>query len=191
MFGDAVRRHRRRAGLTQEDVAARAGLSVRTLRHLESGHTTEPRSSTVRLLADVFGLTGLELAEFQAAASSSSFSADPGPAAGRPAQLPGSAPGFTGRAAELERLTALVEPADPGAGVAVVCGGAGVGKTALVLHWARAVADRYPDGQLFVDLRGFSPDGMTVSTAEALRTIAQRYSEVDHSAGRLITGRES
>lgn len=58
MFGDEVRRHRRRLSLTQEELASIAGLSARRLREIESGRTGRPRPSTVRLLADAFGLSG-------------------------------------------------------------------------------------------------------------------------------------
>ncbi|HEX8867423.1 MAG TPA: BTAD domain-containing putative transcriptional regulator, partial [Lentzea sp.] len=76
----------------------------------------------------------------------------------RPAQLPPLVRGFTGRAAELAELDAA---AVAGATVAVVavCGTAGVGKTTLAVRWAHRVADRFPDGQLYVNLRGFDPEG--------------------------------
>jgi DNA-binding SARP family transcriptional activator/tetratricopeptide (TPR) repeat protein len=69
-----------------------------------------------------------------------------------PAQLPAEAPGFVGRTAELAELDRMVAGQAPA--VAIV-GAAGTGKTALAVQWARAAAARYPDGQLYVDLRGF------------------------------------
>ena len=80
----------------------------------------------------------------------------------RPAQLPLPPPGFTGRRQELAELDTLV----PTGGVAVVSGTAGVGKTALAVHWAHAVADRFPAGQLYVDLHGFG--GQPVDPAQAI-----------------------
>ncbi|SDL91995.1 Predicted ATPase [Lentzea albidocapillata subsp. violacea] len=68
-----------------------------------------------------------------------------------PRQLPPPPTRFTGRTAELAVL------AEATSSVVVLSGPGGVGKTALSLQWARSVADRYPDGQLFVDLNGFSP----------------------------------
>lgn len=72
----------------------------------------------------------------------------------RPAQMPASSGHFTGREGELAALTAAL----PGDGdephVLVVCGAGGLGKTALVVRWAHAVADRFPDGQIYVELRG-------------------------------------
>jgi len=84
-----------------------------------------------------------------------------GPGVPIPAQLPPDVHGFTGRAAELEALDGLLAGADcePHALViSAASGTAGVGKTALAVHWARRVADRFPDGQLFLDLRGYGPD---------------------------------
>ncbi|QFG22253.1 tetratricopeptide repeat protein [Actinomadura sp. WMMB 499] len=77
-----------------------------------------------------------------------------------PRELPPVTSRFVGRAAELARLDALLDEADALAAVIVAIDGtAGVGKTTLALHWAHRVADRYPDGQLYVDLRGFDPAG--------------------------------
>ncbi len=88
-----------------------------------------------------------------------------------PAQLPHRIPDFTGRDAELGRLDALVTRDDPGAAIVitVITGTAGVGKTALAVHWAHRIGDRYPDGQLYVNLRGFDPTGTAVAPAEAIR----------------------
>jgi len=89
-----------------------------------------------------------------------------------PRQLPGSIGGFVGRATELARLEALLpaEAATPSAvEIAVIAGSAGIGKTTLAVHWAHRVADRFPDGQLYVNLRGFDPSGQVMEPAEALR----------------------
>ncbi|MBU2665232.1 tetratricopeptide repeat protein [Actinoplanes bogorensis] len=80
----------------------------------------------------------------------------------RPAQLPPAPGGFVGRVAELARLGSAAGP------VAAVWGTAGVGKTALAVHWARTVRDRFPDGQLYVNLRGFDPHDEVASTAEVV-----------------------
>ncbi|MET8154946.1 BTAD domain-containing putative transcriptional regulator [Sphaerisporangium sp. NPDC005289] len=88
-----------------------------------------------------------------------------------PAQLPLDVRGFTGRDAELAALDAvLAHAADQPTAVliATLSGTAGVGKTALAVHWAHRVAARFPDGQLYVNLRGFGPDGTVMTPAEAL-----------------------
>jgi DNA-binding SARP family transcriptional activator/tetratricopeptide (TPR) repeat protein len=89
-----------------------------------------------------------------------------------PAQLPGDVPGFAGRAAALAELDKLMHQATavPTAVVVTALSGtAGVGKTATAVHWAHQVARRYPDGQLYVNLRGFDPGGRVVAAGTALR----------------------
>jgi DNA-binding SARP family transcriptional activator/tetratricopeptide (TPR) repeat protein len=84
-----------------------------------------------------------------------------------PAQLPPAAAGFSGRQtaiADLDKIS--TNTGRPG--LVAVWGAPGVGKTTLALHWAHRVADRYPDGQLYVDLRGFGPDATPLPAAEAL-----------------------
>ena len=85
-----------------------------------------------------------------------------------PRQLPAAPPSFIGRREELDRLDA-----DAGTPATVVtsaiAGAGGIGKTWLALHWAHRHAGGFPDGQLFVDLRGFSPDSAPMDPAVALR----------------------
>jgi tetratricopeptide (TPR) repeat protein len=89
-----------------------------------------------------------------------------------PAQLPGDVYAFTGRTdelAELDRVLAVADSADTSAVVIIaVSGTAGVGKTTLAVHWAHRLLHRFPDGQLFADLRGHDPDRSAVLPAEAL-----------------------
>jgi len=96
-----------------------------------------------------------------------------GPALAVPRQLPATAACFTGRAAELATLTRMVSKAGSGAAgtlvISAIAGAAGVGKTALAIHWAHRVAPRYPDGQLYVNLRGFDAAGAPATPAEAIR----------------------
>jgi DNA-binding SARP family transcriptional activator len=89
-----------------------------------------------------------------------------------PRQLPAAVRHFTGRSAELRWLTGLLDGAGPGGtgrGVTIsaIGGTAGVGKTALAVHWAHQVAGRFPDGQLYVNLRGYDPE-QPVPAADAL-----------------------
>jgi DNA-binding SARP family transcriptional activator/Flp pilus assembly protein TadD len=93
------------------------------------------------------------------------------PAPPVPRQLPAAVSGFTGRAAELAALTRILDQAGAGdPGMVVICavsGTAGVGKTALAVHWAHQVASRFDGGQLYVNLRGYDPD-RPVTAADAL-----------------------
>lgn len=88
-----------------------------------------------------------------------------------PRQLPPATPHFIGREREFAELTGLMDPAGrdrPGAVVISAIGGtAGVGKTALAVQWARQISGRFPDGHLYVDMRGYDPD-QPVSAADAL-----------------------
>ncbi|MFE0455866.1 BTAD domain-containing putative transcriptional regulator [Streptomyces sp. NPDC058914] len=99
-------------------------------------------------------------------------SVTPVAALGTPAQLPPGITAFTGRHAELDAILAASGGAGQPTGTVVISaigGMAGVGKTALAVHWAHRVADRFPDGQLYVNLRGFDPSGAVMEPGEAVR----------------------
>ena len=88
-----------------------------------------------------------------------------------PQQLPAAICGFAGRSVELHKLTALLDEISS-AGTMVISavdGMPGIGKTALAVRWAHQVADRFPDGQLYINLRGFDPSGLPVRATEAIR----------------------
>ncbi len=138
--------------MTQEALAARAGVGVRTVRDLESGKVARPRLSTVRLLADALDLDGEARDRFCGGDTVPVTRAGPETNTA-PAQLPPGAVAFTGRRLELRLLDAMLAAGDARPAV-VISGPAGVGKTALAMHWAHGVRQRFPDGQLFVDLRG-------------------------------------
>ncbi|HEX7309403.1 ATP-binding protein [Lentzea sp.] len=89
-----------------------------------------------------------------------------------PQQLPGAFPYFVGRAAELSQLTAALDDVSSEVTtlvISAVSGTAGVGKTTLAVHWAHQAVARFPDGQLYVNLRGFDPSGVPVHPADAIR----------------------
>ncbi len=89
-----------------------------------------------------------------------------------PRQLPAGVAHFAGRTAELAALQAWqheAASADEAVKVLVIGGTAGAGKTALAVHWAHQSAGEFPDGQLYVNLRGFDPSGTPVAPGDALR----------------------
>ena len=88
-----------------------------------------------------------------------------------PQQLPADVTGFTGRRGPLATLDGWLAAAGRTSAVVVgaVSGTAGVGKTALAVHWAHRTAHLFPDGQLYVDLRGFDPGGQVMAPTEAVR----------------------
>jgi DNA-binding SARP family transcriptional activator len=85
----------------------------------------------------------------------------------RPAQLPASVGHFTGRDGELAELTRTMTPPSDEPRVLVVSGAGGLGKTALVVRWAHSIAERYPEGQIFIDLHSRVP-GKSLSGEEAV-----------------------
>ncbi|WP_433515412.1 BTAD domain-containing putative transcriptional regulator [Nonomuraea sp. CA-143628] len=166
----------------------RESLWVRLLRVLESaGRPAEAleRYETIRRrLAEELGADpSPELRQVHA-----DLLAVGAPAAGRtvPRQLPATVNGFAGREAGLAALDELLGPPEktksraPLLGppektksrsplITVISGTAGIGKTTLAVHWAHRVAGRFPDGQLYVNLRGYDPSGKAVRPAAAIR----------------------
>jgi tetratricopeptide (TPR) repeat protein/transcriptional regulator with XRE-family HTH domain len=163
VFGGSVRAHRVRLGITQEELAGTTGLSVRTIRAIETGQIARPRPSTVRLLADAFGLTGADRDGFHQSAHPAGTALGGYPT---PAQLPAPPQAFTGRTAELAGLDLTEDAAT--VVITAIDGMAGIGKTALAVHAAHRVADRYPDGQLFVDLHGYTQGMAPVEPGDVL-----------------------
>jgi DNA-binding SARP family transcriptional activator/tetratricopeptide (TPR) repeat protein len=105
---------------------------------------------------------------------------EPGPAvAAVPAQLPAEIAGFTGRTAELAELARLRAAEDPPVTVAAIVGTAGVGKTALALRWAHRLREQFPDGQLHLDLGGFS-GAPPVRPADALGQLLRALGVAAH-----------
>lgn len=129
---------------------------------------------------------GVALRDLQEKILRSDPELDPPAPAGQPPvvprQLPPAVWGFSGRADELSRLDGMLdEMAVAGASTtAALVGTAGVGKTALAVHWAHRVADRFPDGQLYVDMRGHGTHE-PVSPAEVLVAFLRALGVSDES----------
>ncbi len=152
-FGTLLRRYRLAAGLTQEELAERAGLSFVSVGALERGDRQAPRFSTVNLLADALGLAPEERTGLRAAARPKGH-VPPAPAATDPppTNLPFSVTSFRGRELELEQLTQLVMERR----LVTLCGVGGIGKTRLALETGRRITTlspgTFPGGVWFVDL---------------------------------------
>src|SRR5690349_569780 len=186
----AVREHPAFAAVDREylalagqaaEVALEAGLAAQVLPALrqaaEQDPLAEPLRARLMLLLAAAGHQAEALAVYETTRAAlrdahrrvlrQQVSTAPVPEV-RAAQLPADLAAFAGRRAEVARVSALLE--EPAAGamlIGAIDGMPGAGKTTLAVHWARLVADRFPDGQLYVNLRGLDPRG-TLEPAEAL-----------------------
>ncbi|WP_035086317.1 tetratricopeptide repeat protein [Catenuloplanes japonicus] len=168
-LGDVLRRLRRRqarqrggAQLTYRELAAATGWSHGIVGEYLSGSVLPP-TDRFDVLIRLLGATPAEQGALATARDRVEERRRAGGAA--PRRLPAGVPAFAGREralAALDRLTG---------GVAILSGTAGVGKTSLAVHWAHRAAVRFPDGQLYLNLRGFDPAADPVRPAEALRLL--------------------
>lgn len=142
-----------------------------------NGETPPPRKAvrklTERLLEEDIEcarLVDLWDAAFASAAPADDLDYETRPGQLRPRQLPISTPQFVGRASQLETLARWADQVDASNGpvVIVIEGTAGVGKTTLAAHLAHSISERFPDGQLYVNMRGFDHAVEPMSGAEAL-----------------------
>jgi tetratricopeptide (TPR) repeat protein/transcriptional regulator with XRE-family HTH domain len=158
---------RKAVGLTQEQLAGKLGVERTTVVRWERGQT-QPLPWLQPKLARILKVSADRIEELLAAPTPRG-----GAAQAVPRQLPAAVTGFTGRAAELAALTAMLDHARGGAPGTVVIsaigGTAGVGKTALALHWAHQAAGQFGDGQLYVNLRGYDPSGTSATPQAAIR----------------------
>ncbi|WP_439655837.1 helix-turn-helix domain-containing protein [Lentzea sp. HUAS TT2] len=143
MFGARLVQHRKNAGLSQEELSERSGVSVRAISDMERGRARSPQRRTTEALLDALGLDEDDRAELRGLAR-----------AGRVAltspvwSLPMYVADLVGRDAELDAI------AEKSHGLVVVHGAAGTGKTSLAVRAAHLLEDRFPDGQLLIDLEG-------------------------------------
>lgn len=181
-FGHLLRTARLRVGLTQEELGERCGLSVRAISYLETGRTRRPFMKTVRLLAAALNLHGERYEQLcQAAHRTGLAGADTAVAtvvtadatAAVPRQLPACLPDFIGRSGEMAALSGVFGKYrdHDSATVSAIIGTAGVGKTALAVHWGHRMIHHFPDGQLYVNLRGFDPVGTPLAPSDSIRIL--------------------
>jgi DNA-binding SARP family transcriptional activator len=113
----------------------------------------------------------------------------------RPAELPHDVPGFAGRSREQATLSSSLPAGDAATAptrpsIWVISGTAGVGKTAMAVHWAHATADAFPDAQLYVDLHGFDPRRDPVEPAMALAQLLRSLGVPPTQVPEGLDGRE-
>jgi tetratricopeptide (TPR) repeat protein/transcriptional regulator with XRE-family HTH domain len=161
---------RKAVGLTQEQLAERLGVERTTVVRWERGQA-EPQPWLRPKLATALGIPADRLEELLGAGNVPG--SPPNQALLVPRQLPAAVADFTGRATELAALTRILDDAGADAlGTVVISaigGTAGVGKTALAVHWAHQIAARFPDGQMHVNLRGYDPSGTPATAAAVIR----------------------
>jgi transcriptional regulator with XRE-family HTH domain/tetratricopeptide (TPR) repeat protein len=143
-FASTLRDYRAAANLTQEELAARSGLSVHAIGMLERGVRRTPRPGTVELLAQALRLGESERAVLVAAAhAETGQNGGPSPSIVDPGVgMPNPALYFVGREAEMRQLAEMLERS----GRAAVSGLGGVGKTQLAARYVHQNRDGYPDG---------------------------------------------
>ncbi|MFY1626453.1 ATP-binding protein [Micromonospora sp. WMMD735] len=167
-FGPRLRELRRAAGLTMEELAEASGVSGRAISDMERGRSRAPQARTLAALADALSLGAADRAALVELARSGRSESK----AGRPrvGELPREVSDFVGREPELELLRRHAATAsDRPTPVVVVHGQAGLGKTAFAVRAAGRLGDRFPDGTIFVDLRG--TDATPMAVGEALRRL--------------------
>lgn len=162
--GRLLREARQRSLLTIEGLAEASGVSARAISDMERGHSL-PRRST---LGELMAALGLDEAERRRLVQASTRRTQQTVV---PRQLPPDLVLFRGREAALSAVHGITEHVTGRGGhvvVSAIGGMAGVGKTTLAVHWAHQVAERFPDGQLYVNLRGFEAAERPLDPGEAL-----------------------
>ena len=170
-FGAALKRHRLAAGLSQEQLAERAGMTAQAIGTLERGFRRAPYRDTVRALARALDLDPAGTAALEAAVARGRADAAGAADAARPT-LPAPPSPLIGREREAGEVAALLHrtPEEGPVRLLTLTGPGGVGKTRLALELARLAAPRYADGVVFVALAPLrDPDLVAAAIAQALR----------------------
>ena len=173
-FAELLTTLKRRTGRSYEALGRRAGVGASTLHRWCQGDRVPAEFAAVRQYASACGVTRPEMAEVYRCwirADAAYRGAMRTPDEDRPAQLPPDVAGFVDRTESLDEIDAAGEAGSrrTATTIAVIAGSPGVGKTALAVHWAHRRRKRFPDGQLYLNLRGFDPAAATVAPADALR----------------------
>lgn len=169
-FGRLLRRYRLAAGLSQEALAERAGLSSDAVASLERGRRTAPRADTVARLAGALGIDPTERAALVSAAAGEATARETAPPLS--ASLPAAPSPLLGREHEEAAVIRLLRPIEERGDrprLITLIGPGGVGKTRLAQEVARAIEGDYANGAAFVDLSALrDPALVAVTVARAL-----------------------
>jgi len=157
-FAGRLRAARAQAGLTVRQLASTSGYGRSTLSLAESGARLPAWDVTEAFVRACGGRDISRWRGWWEAAAESTVERGP-------QQLPAEVAGFVGRTEALAELDALLAAGVP---AVAISGAAGIGKTSLAVHWAHRRGDRFPDGRLYVNLRGFTGD-QEMTSAEAIR----------------------
>ncbi len=187
VFGDLLRQHRNAAGLTQEDLAERTGLSPDAISLLERGERRRPHRYTVQSLAEALGLSQLERVRFETATRPPATRTTAHGA--RPTDLPSQLTPFIGREREVEEVRHRL--LHPEVRLLTLTGPGGVGKTRLSLEVARQVLDQFENGVCFVALAPISDPTMVPSAiAQALQVKQSAGQSVDEALEQYLRERQ-
>jgi predicted ATPase/DNA-binding XRE family transcriptional regulator len=173
-FGDLLRRHRRALELTQEALAERAGVSVRTISDLERGARTHPYRETANVLATALGLAGSERAALLAAARRPLPPGEPTAHASWGVRLPRPLTDLIGRSAERSEIAGVLR--DDRLRLLTLTGPAGVGKTRLAVAVAASLGDAFLDGIVFIDLAPLREPAQVVPAVAAALDLSDQGS---------------
>jgi transcriptional regulator with XRE-family HTH domain/tetratricopeptide (TPR) repeat protein len=186
-LGTLLRRHRRAAGMTLEELAEASGVSARAISDMERGRTRAPQRRTLHLLVDALGVAPPGRDAVLAAAAAARERRAPWMSGF--CELPRGAADFTARVGEMAVLQKAAE--DQAGSVVLISGPPGTGKTTLAIRTAEVLGGAFRDGCFFVDLRGLSdrPAGPAEAAYRLLRALGVAESRVpagdDERAERL------
>ena len=187
-FGDLLRCYRVAAGLTQEELAERAGVSTRGVSDLERGAHGLPRKDTLQLLLDALGLSPTDRATLVAAARRPPAAVVRRERGDSHLSLPVPLTPLVGREQAVEAVAALLT--EPMIRLLTLTGPGGTGKTRLALAVAARVAPTFPDGVVFVPLAPLSDPALVESAiAERLGVRERAEQTLRDALTTLLTGR--
>jgi predicted ATPase/transcriptional regulator with XRE-family HTH domain len=164
-LGSLLRQFRQAAGLSQEQLAERAGLTAKAIGALERGERRHPYPQTLQALAQALGLADAERQALFGAVHRREGTAEPAPQPATPAALPPTPMPLLGRAADAAAVTQLLLQA-PGR-LLTITGPGGVGKTRLAIHVSAGLAEHFPGGVVFVELAPLADGALVLASLAA------------------------